>query len=345
MLKKTVLALTCVAGAFLSTAAHAEKHVLKIAHFWPAGALSQQKVLEPWCQTLAEQSDNRLECQLYPAMQLGGSPQQLMQQAADGVADIVWTVPGYNAGRFPIIEAFELPFMTYNAEDASRALWEYYETFAQDEFASVKPLAFNVHDAGYLHNNRREIKQLKDMRGLKIRAPSRQTNLFMAKMGATPVSLPLPQLADSISKGVVDGYALPWEVVPTLRLHEMTKYHTEMPAGAPAFYSTLFTIAMNKDSYNKLPADLQKVIDDNSGADFSAFIGKQWDESVAEARSHAVERGNKIHVISEEDLPAWLEVGDKVADDWVKAMNRRGHDGQALLDKAKELVEKHTRTK
>ncbi|HHU94177.1 MAG TPA: TRAP transporter substrate-binding protein [Alcaligenaceae bacterium] len=343
MFKKTLVALACATATLASGAAHAEKHVLKVAHFWPAGALSQQKVLEPWCAKIAEQSNNRLECQIYPAMQLGGTPPQLIQQAADGVADIVWTLPGYTAGRFPIIEAFELPFMARDAEGASRALWEYYETYAQDEFASVKPLAFNVHDAGHIHNNRREVKKISDLRGVKMRAPTRQTNIMLAKMGATPVSVPLPQMADALSKGVVSGYVLPWEVVPTMRLHELTKFHTEMSPESPSLYTTLFTIAMNKARYEGLPADLQKIIDDNTGADFSAHIGKQWDESVESARKQAVDHGNTFYTIPADQMDEWLEVGDRVAADWVKDMDRKGLNGQEMLDTAKALIAKHSK--
>lgn len=343
MFKKTLIATACVLTTFGSGTAMAEKHVLKVAHFWPASALSQQKVLEPWCAKIAEESNNRLECQIYPAMQLGGAPQQLIQQAADGVADIVWTLPGYTSGRFPIIEAFELPFMTKDAEGGSRALWEFYEKYAQDEFSVIKPLAFNVHDAGHIHNNRREVKKIADMRGLKMRAPTRQTNLMLAKMGATPVSIPLPQMADGLSKGVIDGYVIPWEVVPTLRLHELTKYHTELSSELPSLYTTLFTIAMNKARYDSLPADLQKIIDDNTGADFSAFIGKQWDESVAAARQQAVDQGNTFYTLPKEDVAEWLAVGDSVAADWVKDMNRRGHNGQEMLDTAKTFVKQHSK--
>lgn len=343
MFKKTLLALACATATLASGAAMAEKHVLKVAHFWPAGALSQQKVLEPWCAKIAEQSNNRLECQIYPAMQLGGTPQQLIQQAADGVADIVWTLPGYTAGRFPIVEAFELPFMTRDAEGGSRALWEYYETYGKDEFSSVKPLAFNVHDAGHIHNNRREVKKIADMRGLKMRAPTRQTNIMLAKMGATPVSVPLPQMADALSKGVVDGYVLPWEVVPTMRLHELTKYHTEMNPEAPSLYTTLFTIAMNKARYEGLPADLQKIIDDNTGADFSAHIGKQWDESVEAARQQAVDRGNAFYTIPADEMGDWIKAGDRVAADWVKDMDKKGLNGQEMLDNAKSLIAKYSK--
>ncbi len=265
-----------------------------------------------------------------------------MQQAADGVADIIWTVPGYTAGRFPIVEAFELPFMTKDAEGASRALWEYYELYAQDEFSAVKPLAFHVHDAGHIHNNSREIKKISDMKGLKMRAPTRQTNIMLARMGATPVSVPLPQMADAMSKGVVNGYVLPWEVIPTLRLHELTKHHTEMSPNSPSLYTTMFSIAMNKDTYNGLPPDLQKVIDNNSGADFSAHIGKQWDESVTAARQQAIDRGNTFYVIPDDEMAEWVAISNVVADGWVKDMDKKGLKGQEMLDKAKELIAQHS---
>src|SRR5574344_1828241 len=113
-MKKTLTAMA-LADASLSADAQ-EPVILKVAHFWPPTALSQQKVLEPWCAKIAQESNNQMQCQIYPAMQLGGTPPQLIQQAMDGVADIVWTLPGYTAGRFPAVEVMELPFLTKDAE-------------------------------------------------------------------------------------------------------------------------------------------------------------------------------------------------------------------------------------
>nr|HQV16477.1 C4-dicarboxylate ABC transporter [Denitromonas sp.] len=155
-MKKTLI--TAAVALLGSTAAMADEPIiLKVAHFWPPTAMSQQKVLEPWCAKIEQESAGRMKCQIYPAMQLGGTPPQLIQQAQDGVADIVWTLPGYTAGRFPSMEVFELPFMTNRAEPASRAAWQYYEQFGKEDFANVKPLAFHVHDEGYVHNNKHPI--------------------------------------------------------------------------------------------------------------------------------------------------------------------------------------------
>src|SRR5574344_591941 len=128
-MKKT---LTAIALAAASLSAYAQDPViLKVAHFWPPTALSHQKVLEPWCAKIATESDNQLQCQIYPAMQLGGTPAQLIQQAIDGVADVIWTLPGYTAGRFPSVEVMEIPFLVQDSESGSRAVWDIYQAYGQ----------------------------------------------------------------------------------------------------------------------------------------------------------------------------------------------------------------------
>ena len=338
-MKKTLI--TAAVALLGSTAAMADEPIiLKVAHFWPPTAMSQQKVLEPWCAKIEKESVGRMKCQIYPAMQLGGTPPQLIQQAQDGVADIVWTLPGYTAGRYPSMEVFELPFMTNRAEPASRAAWEYYERFGKEDFAKVKPLAFHVHDEGYVHNNKHPITKLSDFRGLKMRAPTRLTNKMIAAFGATPVAMPLPAVAEAVSKGVVDGYVLPWEVIPAVKLHEMTRFHSETDKSQPSLYTALFIVAMNPAKYESLPADLKKVIDANSGADFSASIGKVWDISAPPAREKAVERGNQFDTIPAAELIKWRRITDKLAASWVKEMDAKGYQGQAMLDTAKALIQK-----
>lgn len=200
-LKSITLGVIAAATTVMAAPASAEQITLKVAHFWPATAMSQQKVLEPWCAKIAAESNDRLKCQIYPAMQIGGTPQQLMQYAADGVADIIWTVPGYTAGRYPSVEVFELPFMSRNAESTSRALWEYAAKYSQKDFAMVKPLAFHVHDNGYIHGIKRPINSLEDFKGQKMRAPTRLTNKLMAAFGASPVAMPMTQVTEAISRG------------------------------------------------------------------------------------------------------------------------------------------------
>ena len=201
---------TLLAAAFAAVAipAAAQEITLKVHHFWPPGAMPPSKLLVPWCDRIAKDSGNRLKCQIYPAMQLGGAPPQLIDQVKDGVADIVWTLPGYTAGRFPLMEVFELPFMSASAEATSQAAWEYFDKHARKEFPGIHMLVVNVHDNGFVHARERQVKTMADFKGLKVRAPTRQTNKLLGALGATPVAMPLPALADALSKGVVNGYLL-----------------------------------------------------------------------------------------------------------------------------------------
>ena len=116
-MKAAVLAAALLAATAVQAA---EPITLKVHHFWPPGAMPPTQILAPWCERIAADSGQRLKCQIYPAMQLGGTPAQLIDQVKDGVVDIAFTLPGYTAGRFPVMEVFELPFMTNSAEAASR---------------------------------------------------------------------------------------------------------------------------------------------------------------------------------------------------------------------------------
>jgi TRAP-type C4-dicarboxylate transport system substrate-binding protein len=333
------LAVAALAAAALPAAA--QEVTLKVHHFWPPGAMPPSQLLVPWCDKIAKDSGNRLKCQIYPAMQLGGTPPQLVDQVKDGVADIVWTLPGYTAGRFPLMEVFELPFMSASATATSQAAWEYYEKYAQKEFPGVKMLAVNVHDNGFVNTREKQVRTLADFKGLKMRAPTRQTNKMLAALGATPVAMPLPALSDALSKGVVDGYLLPWEVIPSIKAHELTKYHSETDPKSRALYTAVFTLQMNQAKYDSLPADLKKVIDANSGAALSKSFGEKWDASAPPARKLAVDRGNTFYVIPASELVAWEKATANLDDEWVRDVTAKGSDGKALLQSAKDMIKRH----
>ena len=261
MNKRIAPLVLALAAAIIGFAAQAQEVTLKVHHFWNPQAMPPTKILQPWCDKLAAESNNRLKCQIFPAMQLGGTPPQLIDQVRDGVVDVAFTLPGYTAGRFPVMEVFELPFMTTSAESGSKAAWEFYTKYGQKEFASVHPLMFAVHDNGYVHTREKQVKTMADLRGLKMRAPTRMTNKLLASLGATPVAMPLPAVAEAVNKGVIDGFLLPWEVIPSVRLQEMVKYHAETDDARPALYTAAFILAMNKAKYDALPADLKAIVD------------------------------------------------------------------------------------
>lgn len=344
MIPRVRWALATLAAPLLcaSLAAHGQTVTLKLHHFVPPTATAHVKFLAPWADRIAKESNGRIKIQIYPALQLGGTLPQLIDQVKDGVVDMVWTLPGASAGRFPAFEAFELPFMTKTAQGSSRALWDYVHLNKLDktELKAIKLLATHVHDNGAIHTIAKPIRTLADFKGMKIRAPTRWTTKMLASFGASPVGMPVNQVSEALSKSVIDGTILSWEIVPSLKVHELVKFHTETPASSRALYTTSFVVAMNPAKYASLPADLKRVIDNNSGAEFSALAGKMWDDAAAPHRKLAAARGNQFTVLSQQELTNWVRASESVFDDWLKEVSAKGFDGQALLKNARELIQR-----
>ncbi len=297
-----------------------------------------------WMDKVEKESGGRIKFEGYPAMQLGGTPVQLYDQARDGVVDIIWTLPGNTAGRFPRVEVFELPFIMTNAEATSKAYWEYVQTMAPDEFKDVQVLALQVHGPGVIHTAEKQIKTVADIKGLKMRAPTRQVTKLMGYLGATPVGMPLPGIPDALSKGTIQGAVIPWEVVPSVKVHELTKFHAEFNPAGGSLYTTTFVMAMNKAKYNSLPPDLKQIIDNNSGMATSGWLGKTQQAGDAAGRKSATDRGNTVFTVDAAEAQQFRRASRLVEVEWVEDMKKRGFDGQKLLDTARSLIEKHTKT-
>lgn len=317
--------------------AQAQEATLRLHHFLPAVSNVHRHFLQPWAQKVQQESNGRLRVQIFPSMQLGGAPPQLYDQARDGVVDIVWTLPGNTPGRFPSIEVFELPFVPHRrASVNARAVQELFERRMRDEFGETHIITAWGHDHGLIHS-RREVRTLEDMRGLKLRFPSRQAGEALRALGAAPVGLPVPQVPEALSQGVIDGAVVPWEVVPSIRLHEMVRNHTEIP-GSPTLYIATFVLAMNRARYEGLPADLRQVLDANSGHAAAEMAAKVWDEQGPQVEQLARRRNNTIIVLSEEEKARWQRQTQPVIDAWMAQMRERNLDGGALLEEARALI-------
>jgi TRAP-type C4-dicarboxylate transport system substrate-binding protein len=297
-----------------------------------------------WMDKVTADSNGRIKFEAYPAMQLGGSPVQLFDQAKDGVVDVVWTLPGNTPGRFPRIEAFELPFMMNNAEATSKAYWEYVQTMAPDEFKDVQTIALQVHGPGVIHMRNKQVRTAADLVGSKVRGPTRQITKMLGYLGATPIGMPLPAITDSLSKGVIDGCVIPWEVVPSVKVHELTKFHSEFDPAGGALYTTTFVMAMNKAKYASLAPDLKAVIDKNSGMETSGWLGKTQQAGDVAGRESASKLGNTIYTVPASEAQEFKRKARLVEVEWMQDMDKRGFNGKQLLDTARSLIAKHGKT-
>ena len=315
---------------------------LKLHHFLPPVSNVHVKLLEPWAKQIESDSSGKLKIEIYPAMQLGGKPPQLYDQARNGVVDIVWTLPGKTPGRFPWTEVCELPFIdTSKANTNAPACQEYGETHLANETNDVKLLCFWAHDQGLIHTNK-AIATMEDLAGLKLRNPTRLAGEALTALGAVSVSMPVPQTPEALAQKVIDGCVIPWEVVPSIKVQELTKFHTSVP-GSPTLYTASFFLAMNKDKFAGLPDELKAVIDKNSGMTFANLAGKMWDDVGAEVAETVKKSGsNTVSEISEAEKARWVEATKPVHDKWIEEMKGKNIDGAALIEQAKALIAKHT---
>jgi TRAP-type C4-dicarboxylate transport system substrate-binding protein len=342
MNRRSVLsAIGALAAAGISPPARAADVTLRFHQMLPPQATIPAKAIVPWAQKVEKESGGRIKIQHFPSMQLGGKPPELFDQAKDGVVDIIWTVLGYTPGRFPKSEVFELPFSSGRAEPASRAFWEYVQKNAQDEFKDVKLIAVHVHGPGLFHSLQ-PINKLEDLKGMKVRGGSRIINIMLEQLGATPVGLPVPQVGEALSRGVITATTIPWEVVPALKVEQLVKNHTGF-TGDRGLYTQTFAVAMNKTAYEKLPPDLKKVIDANSGIEAAAIFGRAMDEGDKAGLELARKRGNNIITLDEKETARWRELATKTRDVWFKEVAARGIDGPKLAAEADALIAKYNR--
>ncbi len=320
--------------------AKAAEVALRLHHFLPPKSNVHTRLLDPWAKKVGELSGGKVAIEIFPAMQLGGKPPELYDQAKDGVADIVWTLPGYTAGRFPRTEVFELPFIASPRGIVNaKASQDYATAHLGEETEDVKLLAFWSHDAGVIHC-REKIETLADLKGKKLRFPTRLAGEALKAVGVAAIGMPVPQVPESLAQGVLDGAVVPWEVVPAVKLHELVKFHAEIP-GSPTFYTASFFLVMNQAKYEGLPEDVRKVIDETTGMTFATEAGNVWDKAGADVRKMVQDKGNTILTLSEADKAAWMKASEPVTAAWIAEMQGKGIDGPALIDAAKGLLAKY----
>ena len=329
---RIVVALALI--ALTNNSAIAQDVTLKLHQFLPPQANVPKLILDVWADNVEKDSGGTIKIDRFPSMQLGGKPPELIDQAVNGVVDIVWTVVGYTPGRFPSTEVFEMPFIMKDARALSCAYWKMFDKHMKNtEFKDLKILGTWVHGPGLIHT-KNPVEKISDLSGMKIRGGSRTVNQILKLVDATPVGMPVPAVPEALSKGVINGTTIPWEVTTALKIPELVQNHTEFEG--VALYTLTFVLAMNKDKYQSLTNAQRNAIDKNSGLEFSIFAGGTQADADAPSRQIALDNGNNIITISSNDIQKWKNAVQPIYDNWIADMNSRGIDGKALINEARK---------
>jgi len=333
-----VMALAATVGA---KAADPE-FTFTIHHFLSPKATTQTQMIEPWVKRIEEESEGRIKFEIFPAMSMGGKPPELYRQVRDGSADIVWTVIGYTPGVFPRTEVFELPSVHVGSATQTNLAIQYSMDLIKDDFSDIHPLLVHVHAGNALH-----LVQPLDLysgattfEGMKLRTPSRTGAWLIEAMGAEPVGMPVPALPQALAKGAVDGAFIPFEIVPPLKVHELTSMSVE-GRNKERFGTSVFLYAMNQDSYNSLPDDLKKIVDDASGREFAIAMGKVWDDAENPGKSLQYGTGSEIIRLDDEKTASIAEMGEKIVQRWIDEVESKDIKGKTIVRWARAAMDKY----
>ncbi len=312
---------------------------LRVASWMPGNSVDSA-IADYWTKMVEERTKGRVKFTIYKASALGFFKDHY-DMVIKGIADISFFSYGLNPGRFPISEAFHLPFVVPSSEVGGKVYSQIYKEFAplRAEFNETIVLGLGTVDVWNIQSMKKPIKTMKDLKGMKIRVASGAAAESVKALGGIPIGLPVPELYLSLQKGVVDGSVMSWEGIRSFKIYELLKYYTD----AGGFTCLAQGLFMNKDSWNKLPPDIQKIMGEELGFKWWAEErGKMFsDQWAAESRALVEKRGGEIYILPPEEKKRWASALRPVRDAWVKRVAAKGLDGEKFLDRVAELTKQY----
>ena len=311
---------------------------LRLAHFMSTRHLQHTGVMVPFVEEVEKATDGRVKITIFPGGALGRAPDQY-DAAVTGITDIAFGIHGFTPGRFPLVSLVEFPFLAPSAEAGSSILWGLYEEFPEivAEHPDVKVLWLWTCDPGQIMTTTRPIRTLEDFEGMRIRAPTAMTVELVRALGATPVSMPIPELYDALRMGVLDGTVIPLSAAYSFRLHEVVNYVT----GGIGLYVSTFFMVMNIDAWDRISLEDQEIIEGIIGKRMSEKAGKVYDTGVKLGIEALEGAGIEIYTLPAEELARWQEVLIPVGEEWIADIEDQGLPARRIFDAVLRILEEY----
>lgn len=319
-------AVSAVCGLLLAAAASAQAVELKLAHFTSPNHPMDRLVMRPWGKEVAKRSNGSLTVRVYPGGELGKGPAAQYKRAADGVADITFGLQGYTSSLFRRTLLVELPGIAPDAVAATQMIWKAIGAI-QGEYERTKVLALWVNDKAVIMTRNKAVRTLDDVKGMKIRTPSKLQGDIIKAMGATPVAMPVTRMYNALKTGVVDGLMVAPSVIRSFKIGEVAKYYTVGP-----FANTAFFLVMNKQAYDGLSAEHRKIVDETSGEALSVKAAGIYKKAGAGSLAGEQKSGRgEVITLSDAEDKRFREALNGVRATTVKALSDKGIDAENIL--------------
>ena len=298
---------------------------LTYSNFFPPGHI-QSKLADAWCKEVEKRTKGQVVVEYFPGQTLTKA-RQVYDGVVEGISDVGFSVLAYTRGRFPVTAAVDLPLGYTSGTVATKVVNAVYEKFQPKELMDTKVMYLHAHGPGLIHTKGKAVRKMEDMKGLKFRGHGTSA-LVVKALGGTPVPKPMPETYQMLQKGVVDGAVYPFEANKGWKLGEVTEYCT---ADFSAAYTTSFFVVMNKDKWNSLSADNQKIIE-QINQEWIVKHGEAWDASDAEGIVFFLNRGNQIIGLDAKEAAKWKKAVAPIIDEYVKKTSAKGLPGREIVD-------------
>ena len=324
MHKINILAGALLAATLAVTAAHAEN--FKFANFMAPTHPYVESTFAPFAKAIEDGTSGEVKVTVYSGGELGAGPAEQYARAVDGVAEFSISLPGYTASTFPLTLVAELPGVL-EEKTGTETIWKNIELF-QPEYKRVKLVALRSSADNIIYSATKPIRSLEDLKGMKIRVPSRNSGELVAAWGGSPVSMPVNDVYNALQTGVIDAAMIDGTATKAFRLGEVANYVT---VGMKTTNSPFF-IVMNRDAWDSL-TDEQKVVVEEAGKQAS-LDGQAMQLRVAAdgIDSFGAMQGKEVIRLTSEQAASFNEVADQVTDRIVAEI---GGDARKVVDALK----------
>ncbi len=333
----TIAALAFVVMASLiigPSAVEAKTFQLRYSIFFPP-THDQCKAGIAWAEEVEKRTNGRVKVTVFPAGTLTKA-NQCYDGVVNGISDIGMSCFAYTRGRFPIMEAVDLPHGYTNGRVATHVATEFYRIMKPQELSDVQVMYIHAHGPGLLHT-KKPVQKLAELKGMKIRSTGLSAKVTEA-VGAVPVAMPQPATYEALQKGVVEGTFTPIETLKGWKQAEVIKYTTDCSSIG---YTTAMFVVMNKKTWNSLPKDIQAIIEEINN-EWIDVHGKAWDKSDEDGRAYTLSLGNKILPLTPDEETQWSNAVRPIIDEYIQGINAKNLPGDKSVAEVKRLI-KHYR--
>ncbi|WP_035872443.1 TRAP transporter substrate-binding protein [Cucumibacter marinus] len=332
-MKPDKLGLAALLAASIAAPIGAHAADLRFSTWAPPTHPLQPTGWEPWIQSIQEASEGRISVTLFPSEQLGSALDHY-DIARDGIADLAYIAPGYQAGRFPVIALGQIPFLIANAKSGTRAFDAWYRNYADKEMGDIHFCMAYLHSPGTLHS-KEPIAVPGDIDGKTVRPAGATIGQLVASLGGASVQVSAPAARDALEKGTADAITFPWGSLFLYGIDEVTPYHLDMP-----IYTTPFITGMNKAAYEALSDEDKAVMDAHCTSEWAEKVAFGWANFEDEGREKAIASpDHTLHEPTPEEVKAWQDAAAPLLDAWKADVTAKGYDAdtvyQGLVDELK----------